>query len=369
MLARVETLPPEQLQALTPTQLRNLVKRSTDALESATDAAQIVKISSMLDAIEHLMHAAGMYDPDEIRDVVEARIRARWKLGGLLATMQRGHGPGRGKKNRQGVESFIGYLKEINLDWKAAQRAQRLGCLPLKILNAAFAHARVQLVLCTIDGLIKQARPYWYKASREQKHSDIANAAKINGDKKTKGPFPLIYADPPWKFETYSPKGLEKTPDQHYPTLTDQQIINFKIDGRTIPKLAHKDAALLLWCTSSNLKRAIAVMEGWGFTYKTCAVWVKTKQNGKPWTGMGLVFRNAHEFLLYGTKGKMPGPQYQPPSVFLYERGRHSAKPPEIRKEIEKMYPDFDAETRLELFARNDEVIEGWTCRGLEANE
>ena len=33
---------------------------------------------------------------------------------------------------------------------------------------------------------------------------------------------------------------------------------------------------------------------------------------------------------------------------------------------IEKMYPDFDAQTRLELFARGD--IKGWTTYGFEAD-
>jgi N6-adenosine-specific RNA methylase IME4 len=98
----------------------------------------------------------------------------------------------------------------------------------------------------------------------------------------------------------------------------------------------------------------------WGFTYKTQAVWVKNK------SGLGLVFRNKHEVLLYGTRGKMPGPQYQPLSVFAFPRGRHSAKPPEIRAEIEKMYPDFDARTRLELFAR--ETVAGCTPYGLESH-
>jgi N6-adenosine-specific RNA methylase IME4 len=83
-------------------------------------------------------------------------------------------------------------------------------------------------------------------------------------------------------------------------------------------------------------------------------------------TGLGLVFRNQHEVLLYGTRGDMPGPQYQPPSVFHYPRGRHSAKPPEVRIEIEKMYPDFDETTRLELFAR--EKLPGWTPYGFEAS-
>jgi hypothetical protein len=48
-----------------------------------------------------------------------------------------------------------------------------------------------------------------------------------------------------------------------------------------------------------------------GFTFKSSAVWVKDK-------GLGLVFRNRHELLLYGTRGAMPSPQYQPRSVFEY---------------------------------------------------
>jgi N6-adenosine-specific RNA methylase IME4 len=105
--------------------------------------------------------------------------------------------------------------------------------------------------------------------------------------------------------------------------------------------------------------RAGAVMERWGFEFKASAVWIKNRE------GQALVFWNRHEILLYGTRGNMPGPQYQPESVFEYPRGIHSAKPPEIRAEIERMYPDFDARTRLELFARD--AAPGWTARGFEA--
>jgi N6-adenosine-specific RNA methylase IME4 len=56
----------------------------------------------------------------------------------------------------------------------------------------------------------------------------------------------------------------------------------------------------------------------------------------------------------------------EPTSVFTYPRGEHSAKPPEIRGVIERMFPDFDESTRLELFARGDKVP-GWTVYGLEA--
>jgi N6-adenosine-specific RNA methylase IME4 len=193
-----------------------------------------------------------------------------------------------------------------------------------------------------------------------KRHRTIAVTASNAAALEHRGPFPLIYADPPWKYEVYSEKGLDRTADQHYPTLTDEEIINFKIDGKTVPEIAHLDAVLFLWCTSSNLVRALAIMKAWGgFTYKTNAIWDKQR------TGTGLVFMNMHEHLLYGTRGDMPAPQYLPPSIFRYPRGEHSAKPPEIRAEIEKMYPAFDEKTRLELFARSRPA--GWSAYGLEA--
>ena len=125
-------------------------------------------------------------------------------------------------------------------------------------------------------------------------------------------------------------------------------------------EIAAPAAALFLWCTSSNIHRALGVMAAWDFEFKTSAVWIKDR------SGLGLVFRNQHEVLLYGTRGDMPGPQFQPPSVFSHPVGEHSAKPSEIRAAIERMYPDFDAQTRLELFGRGD--IPGWTAYGYEAN-
>jgi hypothetical protein len=136
--------------------------------------------------------------------------------------------------------SFRAYLKAIKLSKDAAQAAQRIGTLPPADLEKAFADARKHDILSTYDDLIQRARPYWYKASREKKHRSIRQkafevAAKREAamaptpTRQAFGPFPLLYADPPWKFEIYSEKGLERTADQHYPTLTDEEIINFKI--------------------------------------------------------------------------------------------------------------------------------------------
>jgi N6-adenosine-specific RNA methylase IME4 len=338
-----------------------------EALKHALDEARIpedlVQIEAQLNALEGYMRDAGLYSIDVIRPVNETRMRARWKLGRLLAEVERGAGPGRGKKVSHAGTSFRAYLDELKLNKNRAQEAQRIGTLPDCELEKAFAEARKRDSLLTFADLIHRARPYWYHASRQKKHQEIREAATAaqSGQLVGPGPFPLILADPPWKFGVYSDKGLDRTPDQHYPTLSDDELKAFDIGGRHVSEIAAKDAALFMWCTSSNIHRALPVMEAWDFEFKASAVWVKDR------FGTGLVFRNQHELLLYGTRGRMPGPQYQPPSVFQFPRGRHSEKPAEIRQIIEKMYPDFDARTRIELFAR-EQHVDGWTLHGFEAN-
>ncbi|MYB32360.1 MAG: hypothetical protein F4Y20_07535, partial [Acidobacteria bacterium] len=43
------------------------------------------------------------------------------------------------------------------------------------------------------------------------------------------------------------------------------------------------------------------------------------------------------------------------------ERGSHSAKPEEVRRRIERMFPE---QPKIELFARRE--VAGWTAWGLE---
>ena len=76
--------------------------------------------------------------------------------------------------------------------------------------------------------LIDVARPYWYKANRRRRHRAIKAAAAQAVVEELIGPFPLIYADPPSKFDTYSEKGLERTPDRHYPTLSFDELAAFE---------------------------------------------------------------------------------------------------------------------------------------------
>lgn len=116
---------------------------------------------------------------------------------------------------------------------------------------------------------------------------------------------------------------------------------------------------LTLFATSPKLPDALQVIDSWGFSYKTSIVFVKDK------AGNGYYARQRHEPILIATKSSsnfpLPLPENRPDSVIEVKRGRHSEKPGEIFKIIEKMYPDLP---KCELFARKKR--KGWKVWGNE---
>jgi N6-adenosine-specific RNA methylase IME4 len=168
--------------------------------------------------------------------------------------------------------------------------------------------------------------------------------------------FRLIYADPPWSFETWSTKGMDRSADNHYPTVDADLLCGI---GPYIP--AANDAVLFLWATSPMLVEAFRVMAAWGFNYKTSFVWKKDRP------GTGFWFRNQHETLLLGTKGSVPAPApgTQEDSIIEAPVTRHSEKPQVFYGLIERMFPSF---SKLEMFCRGP-ARPGWEAWGLEASD
>jgi len=163
------------------------------------------------------------------------------------------------------------------------------------------------------------------------------------------GVFPVIYADPPWRYE-HSKSDSRKVENQ-YPTMSLDEIKALEVP--TTP-----DAILFLWATSPKLCEAIEALNAWGFTYRTCMVWVKDR------IGMGYYARQRHELLLIGTKGSMVTPEAvnRPDSVIESPREEHSKKPEVVYELIERMYPELP---RIELFRRK--ARGGWHGWGIES--
>lgn len=188
------------------------------------------------------------------------------------------------------------------------------------------------------------------------------------------GPFHVITADPPWlyqkqpgtKTQSQASGGRGGTAEQHYPTLSNEQIA-----ALPVADVAADDAHLFLWVTNpgvyggrfSDLHPA-QIAEAWGFQYQTMLTWVKTTGDGDvDRGGMGWYFRGATEHVLYATRGKAGIPSgLRVPNVILAPRGRHSAKPMEFYRMVEKVTEG----PRLELFARYPRA--GWETWGNQAD-
>jgi N6-adenosine-specific RNA methylase IME4 len=170
------------------------------------------------------------------------------------------------------------------------------------------------------------------------------------------GVYSLIYVDPPWKYE--HPISDSRKVENQYPTELSTDLASIRVRGRRIPELAHNDCVLLMWATSPKLAEAVTLMDAWGFSYRTNLVWVKDR------IGMGYWFRQQHELLLLGVKGKppVPLPGTQASSVFTAPRpDKHSEKPTGIYELIETTFPSY---RKLELFARGER--DGWDRWGNE---
>ena len=175
-------------------------------------------------------------------------------------------------------------------------------------------------------------------------------------------PFPrrlygVAYVDPPWKFQPFSNKtGMDRSADNHYPTLDTDMIIGI---GPFVP--VARDLVLFLWATSPMLPQAMQVMKAWGFDYKSSVIWVKDK------IGTGYWFRNAHELLLVGTRGNFPAPApgTQDISAIKAPAGEHSTKPDVFVEMIERQFPTLP---KIELFRRG-QAREGWAAWGNQASD
>jgi N6-adenosine-specific RNA methylase IME4/uncharacterized protein YoaH (UPF0181 family) len=188
---------------------------------------------------------------------------------------------------------------------------------------------------------------------RQERIEKIVQIAHGNSDlAKTATLYPIVYVDPPWRYE-YSPTDNREI-ENHYPTMTLEEICLLPV-----AEIATPDSVLFLWTTSPKLAESMQVIEAWGYAYKTCMVWDKERM------GMGYYARQQHELLLISTRGAVPvpDPANRPPSVIRARRdNEHSAKPAEFYDVIERMYPDLP---KIELFARGRRA--GWAAWGNQA--
>lgn len=195
--------------------------------------------------------------------------------------------------------------------------------------------------------------------ARLRRVNEIANKSLLRTVRDHE-PFRTVLADPPWRFQNRTGKvAPEHLRLARYPTMTLDEI-----KALPVADVCGDKAHLYLWVPNALLPDGLAVMEAWGFTYKTNLIWFKTRLDGGPdGRGVGFYFRNVTEMVLFGIRGKdnrTLAPGRRQVNLIAERKREHSRKPDQLHDIIEACSPG----PHLELFAR--EAKEGWASWGNE---
>lgn len=174
--------------------------------------------------------------------------------------------------------------------------------------------------------------------------------------------FSTILADPPWQFQNKTGKvAPEHRRLSRYSTLTLDEIMTLPV-----AELVWDPAHLYLWCPNALLPEGLAVMQAWGFQYKSNLIWHKIrKDGGSDGRGVGFYFRNVTEMILFGVRGKNArtlAAGRRQVNYLATRKREHSRKPDEQYDIIEACSPG----PYLELFARGERP--NWFLWGNQAN-
>lgn len=171
----------------------------------------------------------------------------------------------------------------------------------------------------------------------------------------------IIYADPPWAFNSVKSGGSMKSgAAAHYSVMSLDQL-----KALDVAALCEKDCVLVMWYVSSQPQEALDLVKAWGFTLKNmnAFIWRKLSTNLIPHFGMGYWTRAGAECALIAVRGKPKAECRSIRQVRDEPVGTHSEKPAIFRDDIVKLCGDVP---RLEMFARV--AAPGWDVFGNEVD-
>lgn len=306
------------------------------ALASCVDVKQAKEIRDRAKAVECYLKQQ-RESAEAQNQAARIKLFASRRAGELLAEMKLQGGD---RKSKSHDETLI--LSDLGINKHQSSRWQALASIPEETFDAFIEEA------VSKGELTEKAAISLAKKLKKEKVVSVEITGQAFDLSAVGEKFRCIYADPPWK---YGNQATRASTDNHYPTMTVEEIAELPIS-----QLTEEKAVLFLWTTNGFLRESFDVIDAWGFEFKSTMVWVK------PQMGIGNYVRNAHEFLMIGSRGKMRTDGKSQISWIESKRVKHSKKPQAFRQVIEKMAPG----PRLELFAR--ETSPGWIVWGNEVD-
>lgn len=297
------------------------------------DPVALAECKAQAAAVAAYLARQKIHTVEEHNALLKVLAKVEHRLGEVLAETVK-----HGGHNFKQPDTMSGCLKgnlPKNITYKQSSRAQQLAVIAWDAIEAKIDAAKTKLSLARIVGDLTPEKDPTGDSGFIRDFSPLIQAGNRFG---------CIYVDPPWQ---YGNQATRASTDRHYGTMTVDEICSLPVG-----ELAADRSHLHLWTTNGFLFECPRIMEAWGFTYKSCFVWVKRK------IGIGNYWRVAHEFLLLGVRGAVPFAKKNLRSWEMLDRAKHSAKPPQVRGFIERASPG----PYLELFGRRR--VKGWTVWG-----
>ena len=311
--------------------------QATKALAEASTLSEIKDIRDKAEVIRIYAKTSGA-GLDIQNGGAELKLRAERKGGKICLEVEREQGKRTDLTSYQADSKLEALVKEADVPMPTILRWQQEAKVPDKEFEDHIEQITSESKELTSAGLRRLARLYQPKPEPKS----------LPDDK-----YKVIYADPPWQYADKLVEGYG-TVEHHYPSMSIEEICAMKVKDIVLP-----DAVLFLWVTSPMLDKCWLVIKAWGFEYKASFVWDKIQHNYGHYNSV------RHEFLLLCTRGScLPETKKLNDSVISIRRSKkHSEKPPEFRKMIDRMYP---TSKRIELFATIK--VKEWDSYGMDVS-
>ena len=178
--------------------------------------------------------------------------------------------------------------------------------------------------------------------------------AKVEDVKWTEGIIDLLYMDPPWKLNCADP--------------TRGPLLDYgKQSLREVKDILQQYPCRLLaiWTVNFVYLDMLRFLKESNFEIVQQVEWIKETGKGNLAKSYGYYLQHSKESLLIAVNQKDNTIEKRAvPSFFRAKQVRPSGKPPEAQLFLETWFPDYVS--RVELYARNNNLRPGWKSIGLQ---